>query len=172
MWSVSLGFIGFIPSRAGGRRVHSGSLGPFLRVLGMVAFIRVGWVHLGAPLASSGSFSFIRAFISLIRAHPERRRVNSDSFVRALGSWGSFGDALLVVGFIRVRWVHSGPYSGLTVSFRLVQLYLGAPCGSSGSFSFFGFIYARFGGRRVHSRRVRSGAPLVLLESFGFIRSI
>ena len=56
----SFGFIEFFRARPGGRRPHAGSLGSFegalgvvgfIRALpGVVVFIRVRWVHSGAPL--------------------------------------------------------------------------------------------------------------------------
>ena len=96
LWSEdSYGFVGFIRARSGGSRLHLGSLWPFGRVLGVVGFIGVGWVHLEAPLVSSGSF----AFFGFIRARHGRQGVNTDSL-------GLFGCALGVVVFIRVCSVH------------------------------------------------------------------
>ena len=152
------GSFGFIPTRPGGRRVHSGSLCSFGRTLVVAPCVSLGsfdctqgvaryilarpagrWVHSGAIWVSSVSLGFIRA-------RPWCRRVHFclGGFLQArpgcrsagvhLGSLGSFGCALGVVGFIHVRWVNSG-----------------APWRSSGSFGFDGLIRARPGGRKLHS---------------------
>ena len=39
--SGSFGFVGYIRPRPGGRRIHSGSLGSFVRALGVVGFILI-----------------------------------------------------------------------------------------------------------------------------------
>ena len=130
----------------GGRRVHSGSLGSFVRALVVGGFIRVRCVRSGAPWVSSSSFGFIRGL-------PGGRRVHS-------GSLGSFRRGLGVVGFINVRWVHSGAhwrssvYSGSFGSFWHDLIHSGAHWRSSGSLGLVGFIRARPRGPSVHS-----GAP-------------
>ena len=65
-------------------------------------------------------------FVGLILELPGRGRVHSDSL-------GAFRRALGVVGFIRVRWVHSRAWEPL------------------GLFGIVWFILARPGGPRVHS---------------------
>ena len=50
----------------------SDALSLFWRAVGVIWFIRVRWVHLGASWASSGSFWFIHA-------RPRCRRVHSGS---------------------------------------------------------------------------------------------
>ena len=55
----------------------------------------------------------------------------------------SFGGALGVIVFIRVRWVNSG---GSTDSLRL----FGSICARLGAFTFVGFMHARSSVRRVH----------------------
>ena len=108
---------------------------------GVVGFIRGGWVPLGAPYGSSGSFGVV----GLMWVRPGGLRVNSWSL-------GSFVCALGVVGFIRDRWVH----------------WLSTPWVSSGSFGSVGFTGVRPGGRPVHSRSLGSlGCALLVV---GFIR--
>ena len=81
--------------------------------------------------------------VGFIRAHPCGRPVHS-------GSLSSFRRTLVVVVFIRVRWVR----------WR-------APWGLSGSFGFVRFIRARPWGHSVDS-----GVPSESLGSFGFVRLI
>ena len=81
--------LGFIQVCHVGRRVHFGSLGSFGRPLGVVRFVQALtaclWAHSGVACG---------------------RRVH-------LGApWGPFGRPLIVVGLIRVRWVHSGATGG------------------------------------------------------------
>ena len=54
--SGSLGVAEFIGVRPGGRRVRSRSMGSLRCALGVVEFIRGGWVHWGAPWRSLNSF--------------------------------------------------------------------------------------------------------------------
>ena len=102
-----LGVVGFIQ----GCWVHSGSLSGSLGSSGFAWFTRVrpggGWVHTvfcvhsGSAWGSLGSswlFGFTRARTGGRRVHP--------------CSLGSLGYALVVVGFIRGRWVHSGSQWG------------------------------------------------------------
>ena len=130
-WSGSLGFLSFIPafrrsmgvvgvilvhlfhsgrldhSRSWGPRVHSSSFG---RALGVVCFIRVRCVHLGAEW---GSFGFIRVRLGGRRVHLGLfgHAVGVAGFIRSRpgcrlvhsGSLGLFKRALAVVVFIRVR---------------------------------------------------------------------
>ena len=83
----------------------------------------------------------------MILARPAGRRGHSSSLI-------SFGRALGLVGFISVRWVHTG-----------------APWVSAGSFGFVGIIWALPWGRRVHSGSLGSywGSAL---GSLGFVRFI
>ena len=114
-WSSgSLGFVWFIRAVPGVRRVHSGSFGTFWRAPGVPRFIlvrllhspgvsgviRVRLVHSGAPRVWSGLFWFISL-------HPGGRRVHSVHSGAPLAWSCSFQR---VVGFIRVRLVHSGAY--------------------------------------------------------------
>ena len=77
------------------------------------------WVHSGALCVSLCLFWFVE----FVRVRPGGDRVHSCSF----------GHALEVVWFIRVRCVRSC-----------------TPWGSSGSFAFVGLILARNGGQRDH----------------------
>ena len=102
-WCDSFRFVGFTWARPGARRVirvysaycgaslpwSADSLGLFGRALGGVGFIRVRWVHFGAPWAHSGSFMFV----AFIRERLGCRQVHS-------GTLGSLRLALWVVGFI------------------------------------------------------------------------
>ena len=77
--------------------------------MGVVVFIRVRWVHSGAPWWSSGSFGFDE----LIRARPVASVVHADApwgrWVDSSAPWvhlgwlGSFGCAVGVAGFIQAR---------------------------------------------------------------------
>ena len=78
--SGSSAFVAFIWVRPCGRR-----------------FIRGRWVHCGAPWSSSDS-SEVAAFIGV---HPGVGRFHP-------GSLGSLGCTVVVVGFVRARWVHWG----------------------------------------------------------------
>ena len=92
--------------RSGGRMVDSGSFGCFLGVVGfirgrfgvvafimvrlvVVGFIRGRWVH-------SGALSF-----GVIRVLPWGRSVHLVAPLVHLGSLGSFGCVLGIIGFIR-----------------------------------------------------------------------
>ena len=57
--------------------------------------VRLNWGHWDPPWGSLDLFGVV----GLIRARPVGRWIHSVSL-------GSFGCALGVVGFIRVRWVH------------------------------------------------------------------
>ena len=118
----------------------------------VVGFIRVVWVHSCAPRWSLGSFgrafgSFGCAVVCLIPARPGGYPGHSfslGSLGRALGVDGFILvrcvhlGALVVVWFIRFRWVHSGVS---WVSLRSFGCALGAVA----------FILARPGCRRVYS---------------------
>ena len=124
--SGSFEFVGFIPARSVGNRVHSGSLSSFgaprvslgsiTCTLGVVGFIRVVdfiGVHSGAPLCSfrlalgviPGSFGRALEIVRFIQVHSGAPLESEGSYRRALG----------VVGFISFLWV-----------------YLGEPLGSEG----------------------------------------
>ena len=164
-------FAWFILVHPGGRRVHSVFFFHVRSPLGLLSSFGSCWiirartggcrVHWGAPLASSGSFWHAPCFICFCLVHS--------------CSFGSFGHAPGVVGFIRARsgrrWVHLNatlvfiPFLGVhlrsigtfarapdVVEFIRVSLvHSGAPRGSSGSFG-----HAPWGGRvhwgLVHSR--------------------
>ena len=112
----SLGSFGVRP---GCSKVHSGSVGSFGCVLGIVGFV---WCHSGAPFGLSGSLGYAIGVVVLIR----HRWVHSGalwgrwfhsrslgSFVYALpwgssvlfGAMGLFGCTLGLIGFIRGRWL-------------------------------------------------------------------
>ena len=166
----SLGVVGFIRVRTGGRWIHLGALVSFGCALVVVGFIGGDLVHSGAswslciftrgrwvrpcvPMASLGSF-WVVWFVGV---RPGGRWVHSgslSSFMCALvvvglilGSLGSFGCALCVVWFIRDRWVHSCAF------------WVSGSCGVVGrcalvvasSFRVVWFIRVRPGDRRVHS---------------------
>ena len=87
--------------------------GRWFRVLGVIVFIRVLWVHSGAPLASYGSFGFVGFILTHIGGHAHRVYwVHSGAtwtvYSGWLGSLVSLKRILGVIGFIRVLWVHSG----------------------------------------------------------------
>ena len=83
-------------------------------------FIRIRWGHSVAPWVSLGSFWFL----AFIHPRPAGRRMHLGSFgslgrtldvvgiiqARSRGPLGSFGPAVGIVGFIRVRWVHSSTH--------------------------------------------------------------
>ena len=80
----------------GGRRVHSGAFGPFLRALVFAGFNCVCSLHSRAPLGSSGSFGYGWSI-------PVRHccvRVSS-------GAFGPLPHTIEVVVVVRVRSVHS-----------------------------------------------------------------
>ena len=116
------------------RRVHFGSFG---RPLGVVGFrYACFWAHSRAAWGSSGSFGSLGSFGQVQGYVAGTPWVLLGSFRRVLG----------VIGFIRVRWVHTG-----------------APLGS---FGFYGSIRARRDGRWVHL-----GAPWWSSGSFWFFRA-
>ena len=98
------------------------------------------WVHWG----SLGSFRIV----GLIQVCPGGQWLDSASL-------RSFGCTLGVVGFIRVRWVHSCALWGSLVSFMVVGLFsvrtggrwvcYGAHQGSWGSFRVVGLPWGSFG---------------------------
>ena len=98
MWQSSDSFrlLRFIRARHGDCHVNSSTLGLVGRALWVVAFIRVDWVHSGAPFG----WSVWSVSLGSLGARPWGRRVYS-------GSLGSFGRAMSVVGFIWVRWIYS-----------------------------------------------------------------
>ena len=126
----ALGAFGFIPVRwfirvlNGGRWVYLRSFSSFARTPGVVGFIRVRlmnsqvvmgfirvqYIHYGAPRGSLGSVGFVW----FIWARPWARRVLSCSFV-------SLGRAVGLVGFIRVRLVFSGAPRTLSGSFVVIR---------------------------------------------------
>ena len=102
------------------RRFHSGWFGSFRHTKGVVGFIRVRCVNLGAPCGSPGSFGFV----GLIQERPGDHHVHS-------GLLGRFRSALGVVGKSGLRWVRYG-----------------APCRSSGSLSFNRIVWVHSGALR------------------------
>ena len=147
--SGSFAFVGFIRSRLGGRRFHSGSFG---RTLEFVGFIRVCCVHAGAPWGSLGSFVFVR----FIQARNWRRRVHS-------GLFGLFGRALVVFGLIQVLLVRSGTPYGSSSLFGFIGLIRAYPGGRR----FQSFFLVAFGRAKdvVVFIRVRRRGCLVYLDS-------
>ena len=122
----SFGIVWFIDSRPGVRRVLSGAFGPFPCALRVVWIVRVPLLHFRAPWGSSGSFGCVRPIPERLKcrrvrlAHSRTPSGSSGSFgcVRSIpmrpGSrrvrscaFGPFSCALGVVGFVRVRLVHS-----------------------------------------------------------------
>ena len=128
-----LGFVVFIRTRPGGGWAHlgthlglSGSLGLFMRYVGVLGFVLV---HLCAAWGSSCSFGFHSGVFGriLVSCFILFRLVHS---CPPCGSLGSFGCALRVVGF--------------SVSFGSFG------CGWSCSYWYVGFVRAHPGGRPVH----------------------
>ena len=119
--SGTFDFVGFIPVRPRRRRVQSGTLGSFVRALGVVVFIPARsegrW---GTSCGSLGSFGFV----GFIQALPGGRWVHSGWLGSSARPQGrrvhlrSFGRALVVVGFIRV---HSSASLGSRVQFIRVR---------------------------------------------------
>ena len=113
-----------------------------------------------------------------------RTPVHSCSFCRRVHSrsFGSFGRALGVAGFIWFRLLHLGAPLGLSCSIRFVCFIRARPGGRlvhscsfgcfrplSGSFAFDWFIRANHWGGWVHSVSfIYSGVPLWSSVSFGF----
>ena len=150
------------------RFIQARPVGSFGHAL-FVGFIRVAWVHSGAPWRWSRSFRFLKfirarargacihsvsrlGVVGFIRACPGSRTVNSSvpcgSSVNScsLGSL-AFWNVLRVVGFIRVRpGGHSSAPLVSSGSFVFVG-FIRVPWGMPGSF---GLILARPGGRCVH----------------------
>ena len=91
--SVSFGSVGSIPVLPRGRRVHSGTFGPFPEAVKVVAFIRVRWLNFFTP------WGFLVCVWS-IPVYPGDHRVRSCAF-------DPFPCALGVVGIVRVRSPHS-----------------------------------------------------------------
>ena len=145
---------GFVPSALLFRRLRSVWLGLLGYTQGVVGFARGRSTHWGVPWGSSGSFG-VPGFI---RKRPGGRRVRLRSLrfigVRPgggrvrLGSLRSLGCALVVVGFVRGRWIH-------WVSPWCMSGSLGVPW----------FIGVRPGGRRV-----RSGTLGYALGDIEFVR--
>ena len=141
----------FFQARPGGHTAHSITRRG-LCSLGLVGFIRDGPYGRRVHFGSLCSFGCALGIVGFIRAHNCGRRVHS-------GSLSSFRRVLGVDGFIRVRWFHCG-----------------APCGSTGSFGFVGFIrvkcwwslgsFLRALGVVGFVIRTRPGGPCVHLGSF------
>ena len=133
-WSMdSFGIIRLIWVLLVGRWVHLGSLCSFGCAMGVVGLIRV---RSGAPWVSMGSFWSLDTSCALwvpfgTFVFVRVRSVNSGSPLVVCILLGSFGIALVGVGFIWCRSV--------------------APRGSSGTFGVDGLIRVRPGGRRVRS---------------------
>ena len=142
----SSGIFAFIQARTVGCLVHSGSFGYFVRAPGVVGFIRarpgvVGFIRVrllqwGALQWSSGLLGRsprVVGFISVLSGAP---RVSLGVHWH---SFGSFGRARRLVGFVHVRLVHSHSFAifGRTLVFvGFIRVYSGVPRWSSGSFGF------------------------------------
>ena len=188
----SFGFVWFILVRPWGRWVPSSSFGCALTVDG---FFRVHLVQAGGPWMSLGTIGFV-CFVRLRRGVTGFFRVRLVCQVVPWVSLGSFG----FVWFVRVRtwgrWSSSGWGVVVFLCVCLVQTSatrvhldhsgalwwsLGSFVVNWGSFGSFrrvlgvvGFIWARSGGRWVHSHSFghvqgHSGVPWELLDSFGFV---
>ena len=160
--SRSSGVFRFIRVRRGCRLVHSETLGSFWCTLGFVLLIRGRWVNSGAPWGLSGSFGCALGVVGFIRCHLDAPWGSSgapwwtsgslgvDGFIRVRtvgrrvqwGPFGSFGDALAVVGVIRGRWpvrrgcrrVHSGSLGSFVSVIQSRCIHSVAPWVSWGSF--------------------------------------
>ena len=98
--------------------------------MGVVGFIRVCWVNLGAPKGSSVSFSFVWS----IRARPWSRLFYSSAPCESLGSF-------VVIGFIRAAPVAGPVHFGTSRSFErilgvvgFIRALIWCHLGSLGSF--------------------------------------
>ena len=143
-----VGFIGFclVHSRASQQSSCSFALDWFIFTRTGSRRIHFFGVHSGAPLVLSGSLGFvwfiwarsrIVEFFQLIHSvRPGGLRVLSRSF-------GSFGRAQAVVGFIRVRLDSFGRIPCDVGYIRVRFIDLVAPWGLSDSFSFVWFVRSR-----------------------------
>ena len=159
--------------RLGGSRVHPGTLGC---ALGVVGFIQCRWVHWGTSWGSSGSSGFCwlhwgahlgssgsSGVAVLIGVRPGGRRVRP----------GSLGSLRCTLEVVRCRWVNWGAHwgswgpsnvartielrpGGRRVSLGLLE-YWCSPWGSSGSLGSLGCAMGVLG--YVLDRRVHSVAP-------------
>ena len=126
-WGVGCDW--FIRARPSGRlvhwRVHWGSFGLLVFVGFINARRRDGRVHLG----SLSSVRHALVVVQFIRARPCGQS----------GPLGLFGQALGIVAFIRVRWVHSSALGGFI---RVRWVYSRAPWELSCSFGFVRYVWA------------------------------
>ena len=173
--SGSFGVTGFTGVLPGGRRVHPASLGSLVCALGFAGFIKGHWVNWGVPWGTSGSSGVI-----VVAGDPRVHPGSLGSLGCPLGcrrvlprSLGTLVCALVVVGFIRGRWVHlmhPGVHLGslrcalgFLDSSRVagfigvgqgdvacVVVFVGCTLGSSCSTGVNMYIRLRHGGRRVH----------------------
>ena len=130
-WSSGLfGFVWFIRACIGGRRVHWGALQTSSCLFGGAP-----WLHSRSIVRAHRQSSCSLVFVQFIRARPWSRLVHSGwfgSFQRAPGDVvficciDSFGCAPVVVGFFRVRLVHSGVQGRWSSSFGLDRVHSGS----------------------------------------------